>query len=74
LIKRTPKIGAIVKTPEGKGLVTENNLIAGTVKVKLDNTPEDVAPKLFSVKQCKIIKNGYIKYDKKEMEELSGLE
>ena len=74
LIRRTPKVGAIVKTPDGKGLVVENNLIARTLKVKLDNTPDDVAPKQFPVKQCRIIKDGYIKIDKKEMEKLSGLE
>lgn len=74
LLKRTPKVGAIVNTPDGKGLVVENNLIARTLKVKLDNTPDDVAPKTFNVKQCKLIKDGYIKIDKKEMEELNGLE
>lgn len=74
LLKRTPKVGAIVQTPEGKGLVVENNLIARTLKVKLNNAPEDVAPKVFTVKQCKLIKDGYIKIDKKELEELKGLE
>ena len=54
LLKHTPKVGAIVNTPEGRGLVVENNLIAGTLKVKLNNTPEDAAPKSFTVKQCKL--------------------
>ena len=74
LLKRTPKVGAIVNTPEGKGLVVENNLIAGTLKVKLDNTPADVAPKSFKVRQCKLLKDGYIKVNKKELEELNGLD
>lgn len=74
LLKKTPKVGAIVNTPEGKGLVVENNLIARTLKVKLNNTPDDVAPKTFDVKQCKLVKDGYIKIDKKEMEQLKGLE
>ncbi len=74
LLKRTPKVGAIVNTPEGRGLVVENNLIARTLKVKLDNTPEDVAPKTFTVRQCKLLKDGYIKVNKKEIEELKGLE
>ena len=68
------KVGAIVNTPEGKGLVVENNLIARTLKVKLNNTPDDVAPKTFTVKQCKLVKDGYIKVNKKELEELKGLE
>ncbi len=74
LLKKTPKIGAIVNTPEGKGLVVDNNLIAGTLKVKLNSSPDDVAPKTFTVKQCKLVKDGYIKIDKKEIEELKGLE
>ena len=74
LLKHTPKVGAIVNTPEGKGLVVENNLIAGTLKVKLDNAPDDVGPKMFAVKQCKLIKDGYIRIDKKDMEKLNGLE
>ena len=72
--EHTPKVGAIVNTPEGRGLVVENNLIAGTLKVKLNNTPEDAAPKSFTVKQCKLVKDGYIKLDKKEMEKFKGLE
>ncbi len=74
LLKKTPKVGAIVNTPEGKGLVVENNLIAGTLKVKLDEAPEDVAPKTFTVKECKLVKDGYIKVNKKELEQLKGLE
>ena len=74
LLKHTPKVGAIVNTPEGRGLVVENNLIARTLKVKLNNMPDDVAPKTFTVKQCKLVKDGYIKVNKKELEELKGLE
>ncbi len=74
LIRHTPKVGAIVNTPEGRGLVVENNLIARTLKVKLDNAPADVGPKTFKVRQCKLIKDGYIKLDKKELEKLNGLE
>ncbi|MCR5652170.1 MAG: stage 0 sporulation family protein [Ruminococcus sp.] len=74
LLKRTPKVGAIVKTPDGKGLVVENNLISGTLKVKLDSAPEGVAPATFNVKQVKLLKDGYIKMDKKELDELKHLE
>ncbi len=74
LLKKTPKVGAIVNTPDGRGLVVENNLIARTLKVKLNNTPDDVAPKTYNVKQCKLVKDGYIRIDKKELEELKGLE
>ena len=74
LLKHTPKVGAIVNTPEGRGLVVENNLIARTLKVKLDSAPDDVAPKTFTVKQCRLVKDGYIKVNKNEIEQLGGLE
>ncbi|MBQ7504437.1 MAG: stage 0 sporulation family protein [Ruminococcus sp.] len=74
LLKRTPKVGAIVKTPEGKGLVVENNLISGTIKVKLDSAPDGVAPSTFNVKEVKILKDGYIRMEKKEIDELKHLE
>ncbi len=74
LLKRTPKVGAIVKTPDGKGLVVENNLISGKLKVKLDSSPEDAAPASYTVKEVKILKDGYIKMNKQEIEELKHLE
>lgn len=74
LLKHTPKVGAIVKTPDGKGLVVENNLIAGTLKVKLDSAPEDSAPANYTVKQVRILKDGYIKMEKSEIESLKHLE
>ena len=74
LLKHTPKVGAIVKTPLGRGLVVESNLLARTLKVKMDNTPEDAAPQTFKVKEVRVIKDGYIKVNKKEMDELKQLE
>ena len=74
LLKRTPKVGAIVKTPEGKGIVVEVNLISGILKVKLDSSPEGVAPTAFKVREVKLIKDGYIRMNKKEIEELKHLE
>ncbi|MBQ8057766.1 MAG: stage 0 sporulation family protein [Ruminococcus sp.] len=74
LLKRTPKVGAIVKTPMGKGLVVENNLLTQTLKVKMDNTPDEAAPQTFKVKEVKLLKDGYIKVNKKELDELKDLE
>lgn len=74
LLKRTPKVGAIVKTLDGKGLVVENNLIMGRVKVKLDSSPDDAAPANYGVKEVRILKDGYIKMNKKEIDELKHLE
>ncbi len=74
LLKRTPKVGAIVKTPIGRGLVVENNLLTQTLKVKMDNTPDEAAPQTFKVKEVKLVKDGYIKVNKKELDELKNLE
>ena len=74
LLKRTPKVGAIVKTPAGRGLVVESNLLTQTLKVKMDNTPDTAAPQTFKVKQVRLVKDGYIKLSKKEAEELRELE
>ncbi len=74
MLKRTPKVGAIVKTPMGRGLVTETNLITQTLKVKMDNTPDDAVPQTFKVKEVRLVKDGYIKLNKKEIDELKQLE
>jgi len=74
LLKHTPKVGAIVKTPYGRGLVVETNLLTRTLKVKMDNTPDDAAPQTFKVKEVRVVKDGYIKVNKKELEELKDLE
>lgn len=51
LIKRTPRVGALVKTPDGNGTVVEVNLIAGTLKVRIGDDPE-IVPKSF--KRCQV--------------------
>ena len=40
LIKLSPKVGAVVMTPEGRGVVTESNILTGKVKVRLDKNPD----------------------------------
>ncbi len=73
LLRTTPKTGALVSTPEGRGVVTEQNLITGVLKVRLDQAP-DAPPKSFRVKEVKLLKDGRIKIDKSEMEMLKKLE
>ena len=36
LIKMSPKVGAVVMTPEGRGVVTDSNILTGKIKVRLD--------------------------------------
>lgn len=73
LLRKTPKVGAIVNTPDGKGTVVEQNLITGVLKVSLDKA-ENAAPSTYTVKQVKIIKDAQIRLDKDEIEQLKGLE
>ena len=56
--ERTPKVDAIVETPEGKGVVVESNALKGVVKVLLDDKPEEL-PKPYKCTEIKLL--GYIK-------------
>ena len=73
LLRVTPKVGAIVDTPDGKGKVIENNLITGMLKVTLDRRP-DAAPAVFHRHSVKILKDAYIRVEKEELEALKGIE
>ena len=73
LLRVTPKVGAIVDTPDGKGRVIENNLITGMLKVTLDRRPE-AAPAVFHRHSVKILKDAKIKVEKEELEALKGIE
>jgi hypothetical protein len=50
LIRITPRVGAVVQTPEGRGVVIDQNLIAGTVVVRPEQNP-DGAPKTWKLSQ-----------------------
>ena len=73
LLRVTPKVGAIVDTPEGKGKVIENNLITGMLKVSLDRRP-DAAPLVINRHSVKLLKDAHIRVEKEELEALKGIE
>ncbi len=73
LLKNTPKIGAIVDTVEGRGVVEDLNLLTSKLSVKLDKNP-DGPPIVVFVRDVKLIKDGKIKLEKEEIEKLKGLE
>ena len=73
LLKTTPKIGAIVDTPDGKGDVIDLNLITGTLTVSLHKSP-DAAAHTYNVSEVKVIKDGQIRLDRSEIEKLKKLE
>ncbi|MBR3948709.1 MAG: stage 0 sporulation family protein, partial [Clostridia bacterium] len=71
LLRVTPKNGAIVETPEGKGTVIDFNLLTGMLTVTLEKKP-DAAPIIVNRHQVKVIKDTQIKVDKQELEALKG--
>ena len=73
LLRVTPKVGAIVQTREGKGVVSDVNLLTGMLKVSLDRNP-DAAPISVNRHDVTVIKDGKIKLDRAEIEALKGIE
>ena len=73
LLKKTPKIGAIVGTPDGKGTVVDMNLITGVLSVSLHKAP-DAAPHTYKVDDVQLIKDAQIRLERSEIEKLKKLE
>ena len=73
LLKITPKIGAIVNTPDGKGNVIDVNLITGMLTVTLHKSM-NAAAHTYKVSDVTLIKDAQIKVDKAEFEKLKKLE
>lgn len=73
LLKTTPKVGAIVDTPDGKGNVVDVNLLTGVLTVSLHKSP-DAAAHTYNVSDVKVIKDVQIKLDKEEIARLKKLE
>ena len=70
-IAKTPKVGSIVSTPSGKGIVIEANPLAGIVKVSLDANRD--VPAVFVREDVKVLAKGK-KDDIPDDEELKKLE
>ena len=73
LLKITPKIGALVETAEGRGIVTDANLLTGVLKVSLDKN-KDAPPVSFNRTDVKLIKDSRIKVNRDEIAALKSLE
>ncbi|MBR5272323.1 MAG: stage 0 sporulation family protein [Clostridia bacterium] len=73
LLKITPKPGAIVTTPDGKGTVVESNPITGRLKVSI-HSRANAAPITIHRKSVKIVKDAHIRVDKAEIEALKDIE
>lgn len=72
LLKSTPKVGAWVKTPNGKGTVEEVNLLTGKLKVKPEN--DDAASAVFDKSEVTLIKDAVIQVKRDEIKALAELE
>lgn len=59
LQKVTPKTDSLVETPEGRGTVLSTQMLRGTCKVQLEDTPDE--PKTFSCTDCHMIRSGRAK-------------
>ena len=55
-VKRMPKNESFVETPEGVGTVSQVNLLRETVKVRLDDAPEN--PRCFHNCEICVVRNG----------------
>lgn len=59
LIKRSPKAESFVDTPEGRGTITEVELLRSRVKVRMEENPETVST--FSIDEIAVLRNGRAK-------------
>lgn len=73
LLKKTPNVGALVNTPDGKGTVTSVALLKGYVTVSREVNGESYVGE-YPVADVKILKNVSVKDDNDMTEELKGLE
>ena len=71
LVKVTPKVGAVVKTADGRGIVEDVNLLTGKLRVKMDKTD---AVATLDKGDVEVIKDAVIRVDKDEIKALKGLE
>jgi cell fate regulator YaaT (PSP1 superfamily) len=72
LLKITPKVGAIVVTPEGdRGRVEDANLITGKLRVKTDKSE---VPVTLDRSEVKLLKDAEIRVNRDELKALKNLE
>ena len=58
---------------DGKGTVIDQNILTGMLTIQMEKTPE-AAPKTFHMKEVKVLRDGRIQVNKKELEQLRSLE
>ena len=73
LLRTTPTVNSLVMTPEGRGVVTDVNLLTGILHIKLENE-QDAVVRTYPVKQVKVLRSGKVHVNRDEMEKLKELE
>ena len=71
LLKITPKVGAVVTTADGRGIVEDADLLTGKLRIKMDKTDAVV---VLDKSDVEVIKDAVIRVDKDEIKALKGLE
>ena len=72
--KYMPRVGALVKTPDGNGTVVETNTLKQQVKVAFSEDDGTSVYKTFESKEVRTLKAGKTALSKEEMDALSQLE
>jgi len=57
LIRTTPRVGALVGTPDGKGVVTEVSLLTGMLKIRLEKN-DDNSINIYHKDDVKVLRDG----------------
>ena len=65
LNKITPRVGSLVDTREGRGTVTESNLLTGKLKISLERRPEAL-PAEYNRRDVKLIRKAKLEEDDEE--------
>ena len=73
MLRFVPRVDAVVDTPDGRGTVIENNVLAGIVKVKID-TDDGSLVSVYDAKNVVVIKAAAVKLTAEELKELKSLE
>ena len=60
-------------TPEGRGVVTDVNLLTGILHIKLDSD-QDTMTRVYPVDQVRVLRSGKVHVNRDEMEKLKELE
>ena len=73
LLRSTPTVNTRVMTPEGRGVVTDVNLLTGILHIKLDSD-QDTMTRVYPVDQVRVLRSGKVHVNRDEMEKLKELE